>query len=332
MPKPSKPAMRVVMIGGGTGSFTLLSALKSYVQDITAIVNMVDDGGSTGVLRDELGVLPPGDVRQCLVALSESSQSLRELFNYRFDGKTLGGHAFGNLFLTALEKSTGSFGKAVKEAGKVLNISGQVVPVTLDNTRLVLRQGRRVLKGERVITQSWFKGKERPQLTLEPNASINPDAKAAIKVADMIIIAPGNLYSSLIPALLVGGMKSALRSAKAKVVYVSNLVTKNGQTNGFSVADFVAELEQYGGHGLIDFVLHNNRRPSDILIKKYAKAGEDWVEHIPADKLSYRVIGADLVSSRMPKYQLSDKLAAQRAFIRHDGDKVARQLMKLYFS
>jgi uncharacterized cofD-like protein len=322
------------MIGGGTGSFTLLSALKNYANDVTAIVNMVDDGGSTGALRDELGVLPPGDVRQCLVALSESSQTVRELFNYRFPQGTFAGHAFGNLFLTALEKITGSFGKAVEEAGKVLKIRGRVVPVTLDDTRLVLKQGRRVLKGERVITQSWFRGKQRPHLSLQPDARINPEAKAAIKRADMVVIAPGNLYSSLIPTLLVKGIKSALKTSKAKVIYVSNLVTKPGQTDGFKVDDFIAELERYAGAGIIDYVIYNNRRPSQRLLKRYAKAGEDWVE-FDSDQAAgkgYQEIAANLVSSQLPKYDQTDRLAAQRAFIRHDGDKVAKLLMKLHFS
>jgi len=174
---------KFVMIGGGTGSFTLLSGLKQYVQDITALVCMADDGGSTGLLRDELGVLPPGDVRQCLVALSDSPK-VRDLFNYRFEEGTLAGHSFGNLFLTALEKMTGSFAEAVELASSVLDISGQVEPITLSDVMLCMSTPEdKKIKGEHKIVNKRFKGKK-PKLWLEPKAMLKPKAKEAILNAD----------------------------------------------------------------------------------------------------------------------------------------------------
>ncbi len=324
---------RVVVIGAGTGTFTILTALKYYARDITAIVNMSDDGGSTGILRDELGALPPGDVRQCLVALSESDQSLRDLFNYRFDEGTFGGHSFGNIFLTALEKTTGSFAQAVKTAGDILKITGHVVPVTLENVKLVytMHSGE-VVKGEYQIVQHHFDSKE-PNLSLEPNAELNPEARAAIEAADIVVIAPGNLYTSLAPTLMVSGISEALDKTKATLVYVSNLVTKPGQTDGFKVHDYVREIERFIGSKTVDYVIYNNHKPSDELLHRYAKAGEFAVEYDPKAFEHHHAlpIGENLVSSNIPKLKPSEQLIP-RTLIRHDSDKVARLIMRIYFS
>ena len=324
---------RVVVIGAGTGTFTILSALKYYARDITAIVNMSDDGGSTGILRDELGALPPGDVRQCLVALSESDQKMRDLFNYRFDEGALGGHSFGNLFLTALEKTTGSFGDAVKTAGDILKISGHVIPVTLENVTLVLtEENGEKIRGEYQIVLTKF-NETRPKLSLEPNARINPEAKAAIRAADVVVIAPGNLYTSLAPTLMVGGMSEALSATKAKLVYVSNLVTKPGQTDNFKVHDYVHEIERFIGSRPVDYVIYNKRKPTTNLLQKYAQAGEYAVEYDEAvfAKAHYHAIGDNLVSGTIPKLKASEQ-RIPRTLIRHDSDKVARLIMRIYFS
>ncbi len=330
---PSVTGPKVVVIGGGTGTFTILTALKFYARDITAIVNMSDDGGSTGILRDELGVLPPGDVRQCLVALSESDQIMRDLFNYRFDEGTFGGHSFGNIFLTALEKTTGSFADAVKTAGDILNISGHVIPVTLTNTNLILTEANGdVIKGEYQIVQSHFATKH-PNLSLKPVAKINPEAKAAIENADIVVIAPGNLYTSLAPTLLVGGMSEALASAKAKVVYICNLVTKPGQTDGFKVHDYVSEIERFMGTKLVDSVIYNQSQPTTSLLNKYAQAGEYAVEFDQSAVAGahYDTFGEDLISDAIPTFKPSEQLIP-RTLIRHDSDKVARLIMRIYFS
>jgi uncharacterized cofD-like protein len=324
---------RIVVIGGGTGSFSVLSGLRNYTRNITAIVNMSDDGGSTGVLRDELGVLPPGDIRQCLVALSESDQIMRDLFNYRFEEGTFEGHSFGNLFLTALEKTTGNFAEAVRTAGQVLNIAGRVVPVTLTNSKLVLKRS----DGSTLIGQHAIEGEtldqRHPELSLAPTPHLNPEASAAITEADLIVIAPGNLYASLAPALVVPGLGQILASAPGRKIYVSNLVTKPGQTDGFEVHDFAAEIERFIGSPALDYVIYNTDKPDKELLDKYARAGEYAVEIDEAKlkKRHYRALGGNLVSGAIPKLKPAESLIP-RTLIRHDGDKVARIIMQVYFS
>lgn len=324
---------KVVLIGGGTGSFTLLSNLKYYVKDITALVNMADDGGSTGQLRDELGVLPPGDVRQCLVALSDSPK-VRDLFNYRFEGSSLKGHAFGNLFLTALEKMTGSFSEAVELAGEVLNITGRVEPITLTNVALCAEgKNGKPIKGEYKIAHE--KLADRPRIWLEPEAEANPRAVSAILDADIVVIAPGNLYGSLAPALVVPGIGEALMKTAAKRVYVCNLVTKPGSTDGMKVHDFADEIERLAGYQFLDYVLYNTELPSDDLLKRYAQEGEFAVEidKFILDERHYEAKGADIIArSAWTGAQKSDPLLAVRSFIRHNSDAVARQLMRIYFT
>lgn len=321
------------MIGGGTGSFTLLSGLKQYAQDITALVNMADDGGSTGQLRDELGVLPPGDVRQCLVALSNTPK-VRELFNYRFEEGTLKGHNFGNLFLTALEKMTGSFGEAVELASQVLRITGSVEPITLTNVKLCMKSKDKKILGEHIIGHMKFK-KKRPDLWLEPRAVLNPKAKEAILQANMIVVAPGNLYGSLAPALIVPGLYKALKASKAKKIYVCNLVTKPGQTDDFKVHDFASEVERLAGGKFLTHVIFNTEKPTKELLEKYAGDGEYAVD-FDNDSLKaahYTVKGADIVSKTIRgRRSKHDPLSKTRTLIRHDSDKVAKQIMRIYFS
>lgn len=333
MNKPTKNAgLKIAVIGGGTGSFTLLTALKNKSDNITALVNMADDGGSTGVLRDELGALPPGDVRQCLVALSDSPK-LRDLFNYRFEEGSLGGHAFGNLFLTALEKMTGDFAEGVKVASEVLDIRGAVEPITLTNVTLVMTEedGREVY-GEFEIAHKNFGGK-RPEFRLDPVATPNARAIKAIRSADLVVIAPGNLYGSLAPALIVPGVGDALRTSKAHKVYVCNLMTKPGQTDGFGVSDFADEIERFAGGQFIDTVLYNTAVPSNRLLEKYAKDDEKIVE-IDADKLksaSYMAVGAELIAgSAWESTNKNDPIADSRTFIRHDSDAVADAIINIY--
>ena len=328
--------IKIVVIGGGTGSFTLLSELKNYTHNLTALVNMVDDGGSTGLLRDELGVLPAGDIRQCLVALS-TTPKVRELFSYRFDEGSLKGHAFGNLFMAALEKMTGSFAEAVETASEVLSIKGQVDPITLDNTKLVIRlDDGTVFNGQHEADENLrIPEGQRPWLDLEPEAHINPRARQAIVEADLVVIAPGLLYGSLAPALLVKGVTRALAESRAKKVYVCNLVTKPGQNDGYGVSDFAAEIERFAGVPM-DYVLYNNHRPPRELIEKYAHDGEflvDWDED-ELSKKHYIASGKRLIADSVwvNPNATSDPLASRRSLIRHDADRVARELMRIYFA
>jgi len=325
--------LKVAVIGGGTGSFTLLSSLKDYTEQIAALVNMADDGGSTGVLRDELGALPPGDIRQCLVALSRVPE-MRDLFNYRFDEGSMKGHAFGNIFLAALEKMTGDFAKGVETASEILNIIGIVEPITLTNVTLAM-QGRdkKVVRGEYQISDLDFKKNKKPIMWLEPEAEANPKAITAIAQADIVIIAPGNLYGSLAPALLVPGIGEALSKSKAMKVYVCNLVTKPGQTDGYSVTDFADEVERMAGYKFLDAVLFNTEKPDDLLLEKYAKQGEIGVnlDENKLKKAHYIAVGANLVSGKIWKNSnSSDPIGASRTLIRHDPKVTIRAIMELY--
>lgn len=321
----------IVVIGGGTGSFTVLSALKDHTKNITAVVNMADDGGSTGILRDELGALPPGDVRQCLVALSRAPESLRTLFNYRYDEGSLSGHAFGNLLLTALEKTTGNFGIAVQAASKILNITGQVLPVTLDNCQLIhITRDGETIYGQHAVESHLMQPNVRPELRLEPSPALNPKVKRALDRADLIIIAPGNLYASLAPTLLVSGLSDALADATAPIACVTNLVTKPGQTDGFKVSDFALEIERFIGKRGVDYVIYNNQSPDAQLLEKYAAAGEYWVNIDEAALASarYQAIGTPLVSESVSTRTPGDTLV-RRTLIRHDSERLAKTIMKL---
>lgn len=328
-----KQGISAVVIGGGTGTFTVLRGLKPYVSNLSAIVNMVDDGGSTGILRDELGVLPPGDIRQCLVALSEDQSLMRELMNYRYDGGALEGHAFGNLFLTALEKITGSFDAAVKAAERILAIDGRVIPVTTEDVRLGIRfADGRVVMGERMITTTLFDQGNHPELFLEPIAHINPEAAAAISQADLIIFGPGNVYSSLLPTLLVKGMSDALIRAPGKKIYICNLVNKRGQTDGYCVHDFVHRIETAIGQPIFHYVVYNNTPPSTDLQARYSERGDAWVDFDLGEfvRVPYTAVGAPLISADRSSPPAHDVLL-ERNLIRHDSDILARTIMQIYF-
>ena len=316
---------KVVVIGGGTGNFTVLSGLKKYNIDLSAIVSMADDGGSTGILRDELGVLPPGDVRQCLVALSDSSRLMRSLMNYRFENGSLQGHSFGNLLLSALEKVTGSFEKAVEEVGKILSIKGKVIPVTTHEVRLqmILNNGK-VLQGEKEVHLSTEIHKGYKSIYLEPFPQANPHAVSEILNADLVVFGPGGLYTSLIPNLLVEGVGKALRETKAKKVFIVNLMNKKGQTPRFTVKDHLNELKRYIGKDVFDHIIVNNSEPPKELIEDYSEEGEMVKNDLRSDS---RVVEASLLSNDLKEVQKGDTL--KRNLIRHDSQKLANELMKI---
>ena len=282
----------------GTGTYITLG-LKEYPVNLSAIVAMSDSGGSTGVLRDELGVLPPGDIRRALVALSQSPQIIRDLFNYRFQNGSVGGHSFGNLFLTALEKITGDFEKAVEEAGKILSIRGQVIPVTKDSTHLhaILENGKEIT-GETNIDIPKHDGRLRiSEVKLKPKARATKAAIDAIKKTDLIVLSPGDLFTSLIPNLLVKGISEAIKKSRARVVYICNLTTKHGETNGFNADDFVVNIEKYLGGRKIDYVVAHNNLPSKKLLSKYRKEKKEPVL-IPKNKnRTYKLIRTDIATN-----------------------------------
>lgn len=317
----------IVTIGGGTGSFTILSGLKKFKDfNISAVVSMADDGGSTGRLRDELGVLPPGDVRQCLVALSEEPKAIRELFNYRFESGQLKGHTVGNIILSALEKKSGSFSRGLEVAMKVLKIKGRVIPVTDDNVDLVMElKSGRLLRGESEINHDFSVQKEGlEKIELVPGARLNKNAKKAIESADIVVIGPGNHYCSIVPNLLVGGIAKCLRETKAKVVYVVNLVNKKGHTNGFDLDGYVESVNGFIGGARIDFAIFNDQKPKPELIRKYEKKGEDLVSFdLNSRQRDYKIIAANLLGS-VTSYSKADSISSMRSLIRHDGNKLAK--------
>lgn len=318
----------IVVIGGGTGTFTVLSGLKKYPHNLTAIVSMADDGGSTGKLRDELGVLPPGDIRQCLVALSEADLLLRDLFNYRFDGGNLDGHSFGNLFISAFEKITGDLDKALEEVSNVLKIRGRVVPVTLNKVRLRAKlENGTELNGENEINNSWLLSKFGiKKLFLKPQAEANSKAIQAILDADVIVVGPGNLYCSIVPNFLVGGIPEAIQKSKALKIYNCNLMTKYGHTDGFRVSDFINTVERHLGDKVFDYIIFGAKKPSATLLKKYSSEGE-WVEADEKVLKDKRFIGTDLVNPDLYRQDQADKL--RRTLIRHDQDKLAKTIISL---
>lgn len=321
---------KIVTIGGGTGSFVVLSGLKKYPVELSAVVAMTDDGGSSGILRDELGILPPGDIRQCLVALSGEDLLLRKLFTYRFDNGTFRGHNFGNLFMAALEKITGSFDRAVEKAGRVLNIMGETIPVTLDRVWLRAElENNQILKGEDEINRSkllsQFKVKK---LFVTPEAKVNPKAISAIKEADLIVIGPGNLYCSVLPNFLIKGIPEAVRKSRAKIIYNCNLMTKLGHTDGFKVKDFVNTIEKYLGKGTIDYVIFNKKRPSPNFLKRYAEEGEEFVEFDKSVLKKKGVIAANLINQKIYKRDSSD-IFLKRTLIRHHPEKLAKIIIRI---
>lgn len=325
---------KVVTIGGGTGSFMLLSGLRDYPIKLSAIVSMADNGGSSGVHRDELGVLPPGDVRQCLVALSDSPEIMRQLMNYRFNEGGLDGHSFGNIFLSALEKVTGDFVSAVREASDILDVKGSVIPVTSTDTHLyaLLKNGK-TLKGENAINTNLNLEKVGIEhIYLEPQAIANPEAVKKILGADLIIIGPGNHYCSIVPNLLVKGIPEALRKTRAKIVYNCNLVNKWGHTNNFSLDDYVDAIHALIGKPVIDYVTYNVRQPGKKLLERYQKQESGSIVSFDIGarkKRRYKIVQGDLLSTKIYAAKPGDKIAATRSLIRHDSKKLGKMLMML---
>ncbi|MDR3571622.1 MAG: YvcK family protein [Candidatus Pacebacteria bacterium] len=321
-----KGRKKIIVIGGGTGTFTVLTGLKKYPVDLTAIVAMSDSGGSTGMLRDELGVLPPGDVVRCLIALSRQDVLMRALMEYRFEGGKLKGHRFGNLLLSALEKTTGSFDTAVEKASDILRTNGRVIPSTLNNVHLMAKVGSRTIRGEEKIQNSILNGSLK-RLWLEPSARANKKAIDAIKEADLIVLGPGNLYASIVPNLLASGMSEAIRKSKATKVFICNLMTKIEHTEGWSVADYTAAIERYLG-GPVDIVVYNNKTPDESILKKYAREGDTltpWDE-LPEGRESF---GANLMSRHSHVTNKIGTPSRESSLVRHDAGKLASILMRI---
>ncbi|MEI7640111.1 MAG: gluconeogenesis factor YvcK family protein [bacterium] len=313
-----KRGPKVVAIGGGTGMPNVLRGMKKYTYNITAVVTVADDGGSSGRLRKTHNVLPPGDIRNCLVALSDEEALLGKLFKYRFDkdaSAELAGHNFGNIFITALADVTGDFASAVKESSKVLAINGEVFPVSLDNLVLKakLKDGREI-SGQSLISQG--AGVVEELVLMPENITAYGPALAAIKKADAIIYGPGSLYTSVIINLLVPGIKEAIKASKAYKVYVCNIMTQPGETTAYTVSDHVRALIKHAGPGIVDAVIANNQLPKKAVLSQYEKKNSYPVQ---VDREEVLKLGVKLIEA---------KTFTEDDFIRHDPQIISKLIMK----
>jgi uncharacterized cofD-like protein len=319
----------ITVIGGGTGSFAILSGLKKLQNvHLSAIVPSTDSGGSTGRLRDEFGYLPVGDVRQCLVALAENDEEgmlLRKLFSYRFEKGESGlkGHNFGNLFLTALSDILGDEVKSIKAAQKLLNIQGDVYPVTLQKCDLVAEyENGEIIKGEHLIDEPSYPHDGRlkiVKLYTDPYVDTHQNVKDVINNSDLIVMGPGDLYTSILANIVVDGISEIIRNSKAKVLYNLNLVTKFGQTYMFKASDHVKEIAKYLGREP-DYVLVNKEKLPEEILEKYRLQNDYPVENDIEGKPG--VIMADLLANEEIVTPKGDVLV--RSLIRHDSDAVAK--------
>lgn len=318
----------IVTVGGGTGSYTVLMGLKNIPNtSLSALVSMADNGGSTGVLMDELGVLPGGDVRQCLVALSEHSDVVRKLMSYRFPNGGLAGHNFGNIFLAALEKVTGNFSKGVEVASEILKIKGKVIPITNDSAELCVELSNGKVIGEDNIQNASLQKDGLKKISYKTKVSLNEHAKKALLNANFIILGPGNYYCSVVPNLIVDGFKEAIKKSKAKIIFPVNLTNKLEHTKGWKVSTYVNDIEKYLGKK-VDFILVNTEKPTKEQIERYKL--EEGEEVLVADDLNdNRVIRASILSHTVYEKAKEDLHPSTKGFIRHDSEKLAQCINKI---
>lgn len=305
---------RIVAVGGGTGLSMLLSGAKNITNNLTAIVSVGDDGGSSGRLREEMGILPPGDIRHCITALADDEDLVNKLFKYRFtNGEGLEGHSFGNLFLTALYDITGDMVSAVRASSRVLSIRGRVLPATLDDMKLVAEmEDGRIIHGESTIPEAH--GKIKRLFTEPANCKALPDVIQAIRDAELIILGPGSLYTSVIPNLLVKEISEEIIKSKAKKIYVCNIMTQPGETDNYTVSDHLKALIQHAGSNkIVDAVLVNDYLP-DNLAGKYQEAGSYPVKlDVPeVKKLGIKIFAKKLIQD------------SKEGLVRHSSTRVAR--------
>jgi uncharacterized cofD-like protein len=306
---------KIVAVGGGTGLSTLLRGLKRYTSNLTAVVTVTDDGGSSGRLQKELGILPPGDIRNCLVALADDEALVTDLFRYRFtEGDGLTGHSFGNLFLAAMSGVTGNFDQAIKGAGRVLNIKGRVLPSTLSNVKL----GAELADGTVILGETNISGSHQPitRLFLDPAQAEPPaEVREAIREADAIVLGPGSLYTSILPNLLVHDITQEIAAANCVKMYVCNVMTQLGETDAFTASQHVRALLHHAGKRICDYVVINQQPPRRLL-EAYAEEGQTPVqsdaEAIKA--MGLRVVGANVIS--------------ETETVRHDSKRLADVLIK----
>ncbi|MBC7330357.1 YvcK family protein [bacterium] len=307
---------KIVTIGGGTGLSTILRGLKEFTSNITAIVTVTDEGGSSGRLRKDYNIPPPGDIRNCLVALAECEPYMQNLFQFRFDkGEGLKGHSLGNLLITAMTRITGDFEKGIEQISDILAVRGRVLPSTKERITLKAEmEDGQIVVGETNIVSY---GKRIKRLFIEPLASLLPEAEEAIRSADLIVIGPGSLYTSLLSNLLIEGMVEALESSRAKKVYICNLMTEKGETDGFKASDHIKAIREMIGKIPFQYVIVNTTRPRPEILEKYKEEGADFVEPDIDElrRMRVRVIAQPLMRQLLP--------------LRHDTRRLAQLLISL---
>ena len=306
---------KIVVIGGGTGLASLLRGLKYYTSNITAVVNVTDDGGSSGKLRKEFGVLPPGDIRSCLVALSEEENLMSRLFEYRFASNgSLSGHSFGNLLLTAMTSVTGGFDNAISKCAEVLAIRGKVLPVTLDSAKLKAKlSDGSVVFGESNISKS---KKRIDHLSIVPNRlRVHEPVLDAISSADAIVTGPGSLYTSIISNYLVDGVTNAINRSKAIKIYVANIMTQPGESTGYTLCEHIEAIEKHSSKNIFNYVLANKSNISKSVLKRYRENSSIPLSPKIERNGSFKVIASDML--------------AQGKYIRHDSIKLARKVIDI---
>ncbi|MDR6225644.1 gluconeogenesis factor YvcK family protein [Desmospora profundinema] len=311
------PIPRIVVIGGGTGLAVMLRGLKQLPVSITAIVTVADDGGSSGRLRSDMGMPPPGDIRNVLVALADTEPMLEKVLQYRFrNGNGLAGHNLGNLFLAAMQDITGDFTHAIREMSRVLAVRGQVLPATGQEVTLhaVMTDGSCV-KGESQIPLA---GKQIRRVFLEPeDARPIPEALEAIEAADAIVIGPGSLYTSILPNLLVRGMAEAVRASRGRTIYICNVMTQPGETDGYTAFDHLDAIHRHVGDCLIDTIILNKETPPAAILQQYAEEGATMVQ---PDIKRLQAAGCHV---------WADNLIQYRTVLRHDAERLSRMILQL---
>ncbi|MBD3363408.1 uridine diphosphate-N-acetylglucosamine-binding protein YvcK [Candidatus Dojkabacteria bacterium] len=324
---------KVCVIGGGTGTVSILNGLKKHDEiDLSVIVSMTDDGGSNRVVRDEFGLLPLSDLRKSIVALAQTGNGVfRELFTYRFDkGEGLSGHTLGNLMMMALSDITGSEVHAIRKMCKLFNVRGKVIPVTLDDSRLVARyEDGTIIKGEHWIDEPMEKYGDLKieELMLDPSAKAHEPALEAISEADYIIAGPGDLYTSTITNIIVEGVAEAIKNSKAKYIFITNLMTKKGQTHWMKASDMVDEISKYSKRKP-DYVLINNREIPEDILTKYKEDDEFPIKDNLNEDETYKIFKEDLIGEKEIVRQSGDVLV--RSLVRHDSEKLRKVLYDIF--
>lgn len=314
---------KITVIGGGTGLSILLRGVKSVTEDITAIVSVADDGGGSGILREDLGMLPPGDIRACILALANTEPILEDLITYRFSEGMLKGQNFGNLMIAAMVGISKSFEEAIEKISSVFAITGKVLPVTTQSIKLIatLKNGMRVT-GESIIPMCVIEGKSPIQtIEISPSAIAYPESLEEIMSADVVVLGPGSLYTSIIPNLLVDGVCEALKNTQAQVVYISNIMTQPGETDGYSTGDHLRALLNHMPENVVDYIMVSNGEVEEVIKEKYRSENAHMVQLTEEDQKFFEDINVGVITG--------DYTEVKKGYLRHNAVKLSEDVVSL---